>query len=135
VQYAAVRGTPPSTDGRHDRPQVSDGAPDDGLFTYLAEIMDDFGPARRPEPATRNGALDERVFGLLAHRRFSYLGRTKAERYRPLVMPSIRRDLADDRPVRFFFDIGPGYHASPEPERRASASTWGWPSSSCCARS
>jgi hypothetical protein len=89
--------------------------PTDPVFTYLAEIMDDFGPARRPEPATRNGALDERVFGLLAHRRFSYLGRTKAERYRPLVMPSIRRDLADDRPVRFFFDIGPGYHASPEP--------------------
>jgi hypothetical protein len=97
------------------RPPVEPPPPTDAVFAYLAEVMDAFGPARRPEPAPGNGATDERVFGLLAHRRFSYLGQTKAARYAPIVMPSIRRDLADDRPVRFYFDIGPGYHASPEP--------------------
>ena len=83
--------------------------------SYLSDVMAAFGPAPRPEPAAGDGAIDECVFGLLAHRRYSYLGRTKAARYRRIVMPSIQDDVAHDRPIRFFFDIGPGYHASPEP--------------------
>ncbi len=83
--------------------------------SYLSDVMTAFGPDPRPEPAAGDGAIDERVFGLLAHRRYSYLGRTKAARYRRSVMPSIKDDVAHGRPIRFFFDIGPGYHASPEP--------------------
>ncbi|MCA1789705.1 MAG: hypothetical protein LC667_07565 [Thioalkalivibrio sp.] len=88
----------------------------DDVTSYLLNAMAAFGPDRRPESAGGNGATDERVFGLLTHRRFSYLGRTKAARYRERVMPSIQEDIAHGRPVHFFFDIGPGYHASPEPD-------------------
>jgi hypothetical protein len=105
--------------GRQDRraphAPLPAASPTDEIFAFLADVMSAFGPGRRPERAELDGPLDERVFGLLAHRRFSYLGRTKAARYRQLVMPSIQRDLAQGLPVRFFFDIGPGYHASPEP--------------------
>lgn len=85
------------------------------VAAYLSNVMAAFVPAHRPEPAAGDGAIDERVFGLLTHRRYSYLGRTKAARYRRSVMPSIQDDVAHGRPIRFFFDIGPGYHASPEP--------------------
>ena len=87
----------------------------DDVTSYLLNAMAAFGPDRRPESAGGDGATDERVFGFLTHRRFSYLGQTKAARYRPRVMPSIQADIAHGRPVHFFFDIGPGYHASPEP--------------------
>ena len=110
---ATVHRSTPLTEARG--PRALDAAPDDALVAYLTAILEAFGPAHRPEAASRNGAIDERVFGLLAHRRFSYLGPTKVARYQPIVMPSIQRDLTDDRPVRFFFDIGPGYHASVEP--------------------
>ena len=83
--------------------------------SYLSDVMATFGTTPRPEPAASAGAIDEHVFGLLVHRRYSYLGRTKAARYRQSVMPSIQDDVAHRRPIRFFFDIGPGYHASPEP--------------------
>ena len=85
------------------------------FVSYLSDVMAAFGPGPRPEPAAGDGAIDERVFGLLVHRRYSYLGRTKAAHYRRSVLPSIQNDVAHGRPIRFFFDIGPGYHASPEP--------------------
>lgn len=85
------------------------------VVSYLSDVMAAFVPAQRFEPAPGDGPIDERVFGLLTHRRYSYLGRTKAARYRRSVMPSIQDDTAHGRPIRFFFDIGPGYHASPEP--------------------
>jgi len=85
------------------------------VAAYLSDVMTAFPPADRSQPAAGGDAIDERVFALLTHRRYSYLGRTKAARYRPSVMPSIQDDVAHGRPIRFFFDIGPGYHASPEP--------------------
>lgn len=77
----------------------------------------DPAPAGRAAPGSGD-ALAELVFDLLTSRPFSYLGRRKAAPYRPMVLPSIQRDVALGRPVRFHFDIGPGYHASVDPDRR-----------------
>jgi len=98
----------------HDPPWCSR----DALRTYAADVMQAFRPpaAAAPAPAARKPPADY-VFDLLTHRRFGYLGQTKAAPYRAGVMPSIQGDVDAGRPVRFFFDIGPGYHASLDPDR------------------
>jgi len=94
--------------------------PPDALGAYLEDLMAAFRSPLSAGPAApgSDGPLAESVFDLLTSRPFSYLGRSKAAPYRSKVMPSIHRDVALGRSVRFYFDIGPGYHASVEPDRR-----------------
>jgi hypothetical protein len=87
----------------------------DDVAWYLQNAMAAFDQGRRPKVAAGDDATGERLFGVLTHRRFSHVGRKQAARYRRTVMPPIHKDMAHGRPVRFYFDIGPGYHASPEP--------------------
>jgi hypothetical protein len=55
------------------------------------------------------------VFDLLTSQRFGYLGRRKSEPYREAICALMRRNVDQGRPIRFYYDIGPGYHASVRP--------------------
>jgi hypothetical protein len=53
----------------------------------------------------------ERVFDILCERRFSHLSRTQARRYRAATLAHLQADAAQQQPLRFFYDLGGGYHA------------------------
>ncbi len=56
-------------------------------------------------------AVAERVFDILCERRFSHLSRTQAQRYRAATLARLQADAARQQPLRFFYDLGGGYHA------------------------
>ena len=88
---------------------------------YLDELTKDFLSKPAPglkEEAGRSG-LAEQIFAVLTSRTFCYMGRTQSLPYRESTLTTIRRDTAARRPARFFFDLGPGYHASLEPGENA----------------
>jgi hypothetical protein len=73
-------------------------------------------PARHPgdgDPAQIAGD----IFAILTSREFCYLGRSKTEPYRDHTVATMSRDIERGEPVRFYYDIGAGYHASIEPEK------------------
>lgn len=91
---------------------------------YLHGLMESFrSPALRGKdqgatsispPCDPAGIADE-LFTTLTSRQFSYLGRTQSKPYRDLTLAILRQDICKGRPARFFFDLGPGYHASLDP--------------------
>lgn len=86
--------------------------------TYLADVLARM--ASRPDPRSDGSVLDEaalahEIFSVITSRTFCYLGREKAEPYRENVVGSLRRRMATGGPFRFFYDIGPGYHATTRP--------------------
>lgn len=56
-------------------------------------------------------AVAGRVFDILCERRFSHLSRTQAQRYRAATLARLQADAARQQPLRFFYDLGGGYHA------------------------
>jgi hypothetical protein len=88
------------------------------LRTYLATTLAEMAALPAPQDvgsAIDNPALAGELFAVLTSRAFCYLGRSKAERYRDAVVTSLRRRMATGGPFRFFYDIGPGYHATTRP--------------------
>ena len=85
---------------------------------YLADVLAEMVELRVPQDAgaaVDNPALAGELFAVLTSRAFSYLGRSKAERYRDAVVTSLQKRMATGGPFRFFYDIGPGYHATTRP--------------------
>ena len=69
------------------------------------EPREDFSPVQ----------FADRIFDVLIHRRYGYLGRSRAEPYRPSFRAVVQEDLRHRQPIHFSYDIGPGYHASLQP--------------------
>jgi hypothetical protein len=59
--------------------------------------------------------LASMIFSVLTSRAFCSLGRKKVDCYRDEVMTSLRKRMATGGVFRFFYDIGPGYHATTRP--------------------
>jgi hypothetical protein len=74
-----------------------------------------------PEDATTinphlvDEGLADTLFGILTSRRFCYMGRTRTQQYRASTVELIQRRVERGEPLRLFYDIGPGYHASVRP--------------------
>jgi hypothetical protein len=86
--------------------------------SYLARVLAGMAPRPAPEshrPVRGEAALAHRIFSAITSRRFCYLGRKNAEVYREHVVGSLSRRMATGAPFRFFYDIGPGYHATTRP--------------------
>jgi hypothetical protein len=85
---------------------------------YLAALMQAFdtvqgaGVGWSGSGECRAGGAAEEVVNLLCHRRFSHLSQTQASRYRPAMLERLQADVDAARPLRFFYDLGGGYHAS-----------------------
>lgn len=92
------------------------GAPDD-VRGYLVETMAELRAplAAAPTAPTSADDLAERIFALVTSREFCYLSRTRTAQYREATVQLMRRRIALAEPFRFFYDIGPGYHASLRP--------------------
>ena len=56
-------------------------------------------------------ATSTEVFQILTSQRFGYLGRRKSEPYRAMVESKLAAQVSRGEPLRFYFDLGPGYHA------------------------
>jgi hypothetical protein len=89
----------------------------DHVSEYVARItsMLRASPAFPAPDAADPGAVAHDIFSILTSRDFCYLGRTKTEPYREETVRSIAEDVRSGEPVRFYYDIGAGYHASIDP--------------------
>ena len=86
------------------------------VHRYLVEIM--AGIARvseGPGVVEARESLAGEIFDLLTSREFCYLGRARTAPYRDEVSGLIQRRMQRGEALRFFYDIGPGYHASTRP--------------------
>ncbi len=86
--------------------------------TWLAALLQDFvwpeplPPVRRAPRTLDAAACAEWVFGILGERRFTHLSRRNAGPYRAAIVSSLQADIVSGHPLRFCWDLGPGYHAS-----------------------
>jgi hypothetical protein len=82
---------------------------------YLQEAMAVFSEPlpRCAEPITAD--LPERIFDVLTSREYCYLSSARVAPYREEILGFISTAVAKVEPIRFYFDIGGGYHATLEP--------------------
>jgi hypothetical protein len=88
------------------------------LSDYILTIMSSF--ARYAQSANHqeidaNHAATE-VFNIITGRNYSHLSRGKADKYKDDIFRHIKQDAQSGKPATFFYDLGPGYHASLYPE-------------------
>lgn len=83
---------------------------------YLGGLLDTI---RRPLTfgrwAQSEGHLASAVFDLLTSREFSYLSRSQSEPYRFSAEAILCKQIARGERLRFFLDLGAGYHATLRP--------------------
>jgi len=60
-------------------------------------------------------ATAEAVFRLLTSREWCYLSRQRVVPYHAQATAHVEKDIRAGRPLRFYYDIGGGYHASRDP--------------------
>jgi hypothetical protein len=82
---------------------------------YLTDVLRDITQPLPPAPAA--GAQVQlvplaQVLDLLGGRRFTHLSRTQAQPHLARMQPVLQADMDAGRPLRFCYDLGPGYHAS-----------------------
>lgn len=88
------------------------------IKTYLDQLMLSFQIKTK-----RNGVsseiinVTEKVFEILTSRQFCYLGKKRALSYKESVLEPLKRQIEQRIPLRFYLDIGGGYHASFLPNR------------------
>lgn len=89
----------------------------DELTSYMLTIMSSFESnilSYQPnEIDTKQTA--EQVFNIITGRKYSHLSRGKAGKYKDAMIQHIEQDVISERPAAFFYDLGPGYHASLHP--------------------
>lgn len=98
------------------RPEPESSARLADAFAYLEELMAVIrAEPRRAEADGSSASIAEKLFRLLTSREFCYLSRRRVAPYRDTVAESLRRDIKAGRPLRFYYDIGGGYHACMDP--------------------
>jgi hypothetical protein len=87
------------------------------LEAYFEELMSAFDqtalPIRAESPPE---PVAEAAFRILTSRQFCYLSRSRTERYRASALEMLQANVDAGEPLRFFLDIGAGYHASLDPD-------------------
>jgi len=69
--------------------------------------------ANPPKVDAKQTAAD--VFHIITGRNYSHLSRGKAGKYKDAIIQHIEQDVQSGKPATFFYDLGPGYHASLHP--------------------
>jgi len=83
---------------------------------YLADLMaglERFSTVKAP--ADGHGSLSEQIFTVLTDRQFCHLSRGAAAPYRDRTLSLLEDRIRVGEPVSFWYDVGPGYHASLRP--------------------
>lgn len=83
--------------------------------SYLTALLRDFdgaGPAVDAPAARAVAASLDQVLVILASRRFTHLSRQQSLAHLARMRAPLLADMSAGRPLRFAYDLGPGYHAS-----------------------
>ncbi|HEU4365274.1 MAG TPA: hypothetical protein VFT13_07385 [Candidatus Krumholzibacteria bacterium] len=90
----------------------------DATGEYIAELVSKLRAVPGADHAVTNDpeALAGEVFTILTAREFCYLSRTRTAPYRDGTVAILAASIRRGEPLRFYYDIGPGYHASIRPE-------------------
>jgi len=59
--------------------------------------------------------IAESIFRIVSGRRYCYLSQTRSATYREPALQVFAKDIAAQRPISFYYDIGGGYHAGISP--------------------
>lgn len=92
------------------------------IMVWLGGVLATFANARSTLEALPDRSVADRVscadqvFQILGHRRFTHLSRSQAQVYKPTLLTQWQADMKRGRPLSFFYDLGPGYHASLKPD-------------------
>lgn len=85
---------------------------------YLYEIIQSIKERDEIKPVRyADESVDEEIFTLLTSRKFSYLSRRHSNVYKETTIGLIKKYTSQRKPVKFYFDLGPGYHASIDPKK------------------
>ena len=84
------------------------------LSSYMLTIMSSFTQnildASPHDIDTKQTVAD--IFHIITGRNYSHLSRGKAGKYKDTIIQHIEQDVQSGKPATFFYDLGPGYHAS-----------------------
>lgn len=98
------------------------------VHAYFTELCQHLAAGPEPTPTLSDAAQEdaaETVFRMLTQRDFTYLTRKRCEPYRPSVEAYLRQAIAQDEPIRLYYDVGGGYRASLQPGQLPPAFTPG----------
>jgi len=111
--YAWNEGAFPEQTSRHSELVVA-------VQYHLNRILSDL----RPSQTHTDGHIQpdypdisEAIFAILTRREFSYLSKSRAQQYRHDISSHLRGNVAAGEPLRFYYDVGGGYHATIRPGR------------------
>lgn len=85
---------------------------------WLADILKAFDNQKSTDQTgdasekSSTGGTAKKIFTVLSHRRFTHLSRHQSEKYRANIESNLEIDIRLGRSLHFFYDLGPGYHAS-----------------------
>ena len=89
------------------------------LSSYIGGLLAD---VREPLPSPGRGSsanqpedIAELIFRTISGRRYCYLSRKRSAVYRDSALQSLAKRIALQQPIRFYYDIGGGYHAGISP--------------------
>lgn len=87
---------------------------EDEIRGYLTQVLSVFGrlAASGPAPADEPDIIAAKVFNILTSREFCYMGRTRSDPYQEETVRLIAARVKNKEPLRFYYDIGAGYHAT-----------------------
>ena len=88
---------------------------------YLKSLMQAFEAPLAPgglaaPDKRRRGCAARDIAEILSARRFSHLSKSQASRYQPGMVMRLQADMDAAQPLRFFYDLGGGYHAGLQPD-------------------
>jgi hypothetical protein len=87
------------------------------LKAYLVTLMAGFSASPGTgSPNVNADSAPEYILDLLTNRDFCYLSKSKVSGYRESILALVRDAVRRREPIRFYYDIGGGYHASTRPE-------------------
>ncbi|HED36481.1 MAG TPA: hypothetical protein ENJ08_19970 [Gammaproteobacteria bacterium] len=84
------------------------------LTSYMLSVMSSFTEIKQMAAYKEvdAGQVAEDVFRIITGRNYSHLSRGKAGKYKSDIIHHVKQDVQAGSPVTFFYDLGPGYHAS-----------------------
>lgn len=87
------------------------------LSSYLLTIMSSLAQNKTVANPRENDAqlVAAGIYQIITGRNYSHLSRGKAAKYKDSILKHIEQDVDAGRPATFFYDLGPGYHASLHP--------------------
>jgi hypothetical protein len=81
----------------------------------LADIHEPLPSPGRELSANQPEDKAESIFRTISGRRYCYLSRKRSAVYRDSALQSLAKHIALQQPIRFYYDIGGGYHAGISP--------------------